>query len=612
MTKKLKRIARVAALILCLALLPATGAQAGVFDWLTGKKDEAVETSAEATLPALELPTATPAPEIKVAASKIEDDGWLRVYLRSLSAPKQLHLTLAGVYAVEGDPGFRFDRNTPVTLDALDGEVWLSAGGVTIDMGSGLTLTRHASQDGAENGLYIEEAERDTLYCGDLSVSATDDGGLRAILRIQAEDYLYGVVAYEMSDSFPIEALKAQAVAARTYAMQRKWAAGTRDYDLVDTTADQVFKGYDPEYANVIAAVDATRGVVGTYNGGFAVCYYTASNGGQTALASQIWGGTGSDGYLAMRDDPYDLENPRSLENDLSFTARCEGSLKLKQMLTQALSEVMKSEGFKDGQWEFDSIAAIEPVNPRFEGSYMYENLAFDLYVRAAESAVGTPVPSASPKADATANAGMAAAPEPEKWVLLEGTRRVKLSVYEDIKDGLSMGLNGSDCELISVETETGADGAATGFRLVMRRYGHGVGMSQRGAQYMAGQYGKNWTEILDFYYPGMDIERIAWPDQPLTDLAALPESLGAARPKPTPKPTPAPLPALQKGEYYAKVTASSLNVREKPTTAARILDVLESGRRVIVSGDADADGWVPMHTAEVSGYVKVEYLERE
>ena len=128
----------------------------------------------------------------------------------------------------------------------------------------------------------------------------------------------------------------------------------------------------------------------------------------------------------------------------------------------------------------------------------------------------------------------------------------------------------------------------------------------------MAGQYGKNWTEILDFYYPGMDIERIAWPDQPLTDLAALPESLGAARPKPTPKPTPAPLPALQKGEYYAKVTASSLNVREKPTTAARILDVLESGRRVIVSGDVDADGWVPMHTAEISGYVKVEYLERE
>ena len=154
--------------------------------------------------------------------------------------------------------------------------------------------------DGEENGLYIDESEKDTLYCGDLTVS-TEGDGLRAVLKIQVEDYLYGVVAYEMSDSFPIEALKAQAVAARTYALQRKWQSAGRDYDLVDTTADQVFKGYDPEYQNVIEAVDATRGVVGLYDGAFAVCYYTASNGGQTALPSQLWGGVGDDGYLDDR-----------------------------------------------------------------------------------------------------------------------------------------------------------------------------------------------------------------------------------------------------------------------------------------------------------------------
>ena len=125
-------------------------------------------------------------------------------------------------------------------------------------------------------------------------------------------DSLYGVVAYEMSDSFPIEALKAQAVAARTYAMQRKYASGGRDYDVVDTTADQVFYGYDAEYQNVIAAVDGTRGVVGTYNGTFAGCYYTASNGGQIATPNDIWGGDGDYGYIERKDDPYDLENPYS------------------------------------------------------------------------------------------------------------------------------------------------------------------------------------------------------------------------------------------------------------------------------------------------------------
>ncbi|MBQ6374197.1 MAG: SpoIID/LytB domain-containing protein [Clostridia bacterium] len=593
------------AALLALALLtgPCTQARAGLFDWFTG--DDAQE-------------TATPAPTPALPASKLEDDGWLRVSLRSIGAPQQLHLTLAGVYAVESDPGFRFDRGLALTLTAVDGEVWLSAGGVTIAMGGALTLTRHAAAEGEENGLYIEESGRDTLYRGDLSVTASGDG-LESILRIQVEDYLYGVVAYEMSDSFPIEALKAQAVAARTYALQRKWNAGSRAYDLVDTTADQVFKGYSAEYMNVVSAVDATRGVVGTYRGSYAVCYYTASNGGQTALPSQIWGRNDADGYLAMVDDPYDLENPRSLVNDLSFTAKCDGSLKLKQMLTAALEPVMADAGFAPDTWVFDAISGIEPVDPRFDGSYMYDRLAFDLKVRVAESALASPTPapteaasgdlmqSEAPSPSPTVASDVA--PQPERWVDLDDTFRVELSVYDDIKDGLSMGLNGTDCELISVETDAAADGTARSFRLLMRRYGHGVGMSQRGAQYMAGHYGKDWLEILRFYYPGMTLERLEWPTEPLTALEAIPEAVGAARPKPTPKPTPAPLPALKRGEHYATVTATSLNMREKPTTAARIVDVLGKGRKLIVSGSPDADGWVPVHTAEYSGFVKAEYL---
>ena len=168
-------------------------------------------------------------------------------------------------------------------------------------MGRSVTLTRHAAE--GENGVYISQSKHGNLYCGDLTISA-EDGALRAVLAIDIEDYLYGVVAYEMSDSFPLEALKAQAVAARTYAMERKYAAGGRDYDVVDTTADQVFYGYDPDYQNVIAAVDGTRGVVGMYEGAFASCYYTASNGGQIARPSDIWGGSEDDGYIEMKDDP--------------------------------------------------------------------------------------------------------------------------------------------------------------------------------------------------------------------------------------------------------------------------------------------------------------------
>ena len=633
--------------LICLLAALATPAPVyaeGLLQWLFG--DQTAEpASAAAPTPApggsegvdtSESPSAIPgdasaSPEATtppVADSSLEDDGLLRVYLRSLDSPSQLHLTLRGVYTVESDPGFRFDRDTRVALSALKGHVYLAVGGLTIDMGPALTLTRHRAEAGEENGLTIDEAGgKSGLYGGDLAVSVNGDGGLRAVLTVPVEDYLCGVVAHEMSDSFPLEALKAQAVAARTYALRRKWRAGSRDYDVVDTTADQVYRGYNGEYANVIAAVEATRGVVGTWQGGFAMCYYTASNGGQTALAGQIWGNDGDDGYLTMRDDPYDLENPRSLQNELTVSRRCEESPKLKALLEAALAPELAAKGFSDGEWIFDAILGVEPVNPRFEGSRMYDGVRFEVAVQVSERALAatlaTPEPSASAAVGATGTlprltvAPQTDAPEPtappaEAWVPLEEPVAVTLDTYAQIKDGLALGLNSADYELISVETEADGDGALKRFALIMRRFGHGVGMSQRGAQWMAGHYDKTWAEILNYYYPGMTLERLAWPEIELTALEALPEGVGAARPVPTATPTPAPLPALEAGEYYAAVTATTLNVRKEPSTSAMVLDQLDAGRRVIVSGEADADGWVPIRTAELTGYVKLEYLARE
>ena len=711
-----KRGARLTALLLALLLAgPVPARAAGFWSWLTGGDDEAVEAVAEVTpaptewapddratetLPpipedwsfetAMPETAVTAAPE-PIPAAAIEDDGMLRVDLRTLFGLPQLHLRFAGVYAVEGDPGFRFDRDAQVTLTAADGSVYLSAGGLNINMGQSLTLTRHRAEAGAENGIYIEESEKEALYCGDLWVSAEGEG-LRAILTIQVEDYLCGVVAYEMSDAFPIEALKAQAVAARTYAMQRKRLSGGRDYDLVDTTADQVFKGYTAEYANVAQAVEETRGVVGLYKGDFAICYYTASNGGQTALASQVWSSTADDGYLAMVDDPYDLENPRSLVNELTITPACEGSAALKAMLEAALGERLAAEGYGEGEWALESIASIEPVEPRFEGSRMYDGLEFALRARllkpvetptpeptetpeptpAAElelvpvdgseageseapesagdgedvpeaeaaatdeaqdgisadeaAADASPSPSAPAETDAAdalaavfSASAMPTAPDeplptptevPREWVLSDETYAVKLDVYGQIKKELSLGLNRADYELISVETERNAAGEPVAFTLAMRRFGHGVGMSQRGAQRMAGHYGMGWQEIIAFYYPGLSVERMEWPEPTLTDLSALPSGVGGDRPRPTATPTPAPLPELEAGEYYAEVTATTLNVREQPTTASRAIAQLAKGRRLIVCGAEDADGWVPIRTAELKGFVKAEYLK--
>jgi uncharacterized protein YgiM (DUF1202 family) len=192
------------------------------------------------------------------------------------------------------------------------------------------------------------------------------------------------------------------------------------------------------------------------------------------------------------------------------------------------------------------------------------------------------------------------------EWVLSDEVYPVTLDVFGQVKPGLSLGLNGGDYELISVQTATDDAGTPRSFTLVMRRYGHGVGMSQRGAQWMAANYGMSWRQILAFYYPGMDLVRMDWPENALTDLDALPAGPGADRPDPTYRPLPEP----KDGERYATVTASALNVRREPSTDAAVIEQLARGRKVVVASEPDADGWVKVHTGEVDGFVKGEYLE--
>ena len=113
------------------------------------------------------------------------------------------------------------------------------------------------------------------------------------------------------------EALKAQTVAARTYVLRKR--SPDADYDVVDTTNDQVFRGYISGYGNAEKAVEETYGVCGFYKGKLAQCYYAASNGGQTGLVESVWPGGGDYGYYAVADDPYDVENPYSVVKSVTL-----------------------------------------------------------------------------------------------------------------------------------------------------------------------------------------------------------------------------------------------------------------------------------------------------
>ncbi|MDB5053432.1 MAG: stage sporulation protein SpoIID [Bacilli bacterium] len=120
------------------------------------------------------------------------------------------------------------------------------------------------------------------------------------INEVPFEQYLYGVVGSEMETGWPLEALKAQAVAARTYALQRGMAY--KIANISDSTTDQVYNG--TEYADIIKAVDATKGEVLVDKNGLITPFYSANAGGVSADPSEVWGS--SDAYLKSFPSPGD------------------------------------------------------------------------------------------------------------------------------------------------------------------------------------------------------------------------------------------------------------------------------------------------------------------
>jgi stage II sporulation protein D len=126
---------------------------------------------------------------------------------------------------------------------------------------------------------------------------------LRAINTIGLEPYLYAVVPLEIGHESPVEALKTQAVTARSYALATR---GSGDFDLYDDTRSQVYGGVDAEQFQTTAAVDATAGEVLSHRGDIIAAYYFASSGGRTAAVQDVWPGTRPIPYLVSVPDPYD------------------------------------------------------------------------------------------------------------------------------------------------------------------------------------------------------------------------------------------------------------------------------------------------------------------
>lgn len=128
----------------------------------------------------------------------------------------------------------------------------------------------------------------DRWYRGRTQIVPTPKG-LLAVNHVDLEQYLYSVLGAEMSASWPLEALKAQAVAARSYALHQRETSAKGFYDLGNTQTWQVYKGLESEASTTQTAVSSTAGQVMTYKDKIILAVFHSSSGGHTENVENVW-----------------------------------------------------------------------------------------------------------------------------------------------------------------------------------------------------------------------------------------------------------------------------------------------------------------------------------
>lgn len=159
----------------------------------------------------------------------------------------------------------------------------------------------------AEEDQPVRVEDKLRAYRGVVELRRTDSG-LTVVNELDLEAYLYGVLRLEINPAWPPEAVKAQAVAARTLAVASLGRLAREGYDVRDTTDFQVYGGATFEDPRATAAVDATRNLVLVYEGRPILAVYHADSGGRTESSEHVWGRAYP--YLRGVPDPYTSGSP--------------------------------------------------------------------------------------------------------------------------------------------------------------------------------------------------------------------------------------------------------------------------------------------------------------
>ncbi len=314
---------------------------------------------------------------------------------------------------------------------ALPGEVWLHGRG-------GLGDRQNASPPGAARVPSFDIVE-----------------------RVPIEAYLPGVIAKELYANWRLETFKAQAVAARSYALherQRRMARGSH-FDIENTTRSQVYAGLT-ENRTALDAVRDTRGQVLTWNGHLVRAYYSSTTGGRAVGAGEIWPTTNGFEFNLM---PPIQASPRDDSDAFSPLHRWR-VVRDRAELTRRIRGYAHQQGFNARR--LAKLAGIEPAETNAFG----RPIAYRLIDESGRS-----------------------------WTM--NAEHLRMACNYPVGE---LGPPGRNERVNSSDLEASFDGSTVTIR--GRGFGHGVGMSQFGAEGKA-RRGETYLAILAHFYPGAEIE---------------------------------------------------------------------------------------------------------
>lgn len=245
--------------------------------------------------------------EIRSAPSKT-----IRVLLAS--GASRLNLSSSAPFSVTDASGTSYDLPDLSLTLTPSLEINLGDGSDAAALTGPLTFKTGTSVGSGTSLTY-----RGRSYRGTFGVSVVD-GKLRLINYVALERYLYGVVPCESPHDWPAEALKAQAVVARSYALASAKAGS--DFDVYSDTRSQVYMGISGEYPESTQAVKDTDGEVVYYNDEIARTYFFSTSGGRTSAIQDAWPKAKREPYLVSVSDPYDDTSPYHSWGPVTFSSK--------------------------------------------------------------------------------------------------------------------------------------------------------------------------------------------------------------------------------------------------------------------------------------------------